>query len=234
MAKDNIANAEPKKRRGCLIPLLIVVFIFVALIIGIGVGVSGSTKSKQEAKSLLAETMGLTDQQEQDLLAVFDACGILEIKEVTEFQAGENHTSYHVRDVETDSYRGMDGTIVVWLNNDTKAAEEIYFDDHDIYVGGAVVAQVPAFYVSSAQRDEYRLEVQLLVKECLNYPDSAKFGSISKWAFGVNADGYDVVQSSVSAQNAFGVESTEDFQVLFDRATGIPVSLIIDGTEYIQ
>lgn len=225
-------NKEPKKRRGCLIPLVIFAVVIIAIAAGISAGVSGTPR--QEPKSLLAETMELTEQQERDVLAVFDACGILEVKEVTQFQAGEDHTSYHVRDVETDSYRGMSGTIVVWMDNGTKAVEAIYFDDHDIYADGAVVAQVPAFYVSSAQRDEYRLAAQLLVKECLNYPDTAKFGSISKWAFGVNEDGNAVIQSSVTAKNAFGMESTENFQVVFDRTTKAPVSLNISGTEYIK
>lgn len=115
-----------------------------------------------------------------------------------------------------------------------KAVDAIYFDDHDIYVDGAVVAQVPSFYVSAAQCDEYRVSVQLLVKERLSHPDNAQFGNASQWAFGVNEDGYDVIQSSVTAQNAMGVESTEKFQVLIDRSTGAPVSLNIGGTEYIQ
>lgn len=178
-------NNEPKKRRGCLIPLAIFAVVLIAIIGGIAAGVSGT--AGQKPKSLLAETIGLTEQQERDLLEVFDACGVLEVKEVTQF-----------------------------------------------YVDGAVVAQVPSFYVSSAQCDEYRVSVQLLVKECLSHPDSAQFGSASKWAFGVNEDGYDVIQSSVTAQNAMGVESTEKFQVLIDRSTGAPVSLNIGGTEYIQ
>lgn len=227
-----MSNNEPKKRRGCLIPLVIFAVVIIAIGAGIAAGIGGV--SKQEPKSLLAETMDLTEQQEQDLLEVFTACGILEVKEVTQFQEGESQTAYHVRDVETDSYRGMDGTIVVWLDNSTKAVNAIYFDDRDIYVDGAAVAQVSSFYVSSAQRDEYRVSVQLLVKECLNYPDTAQFGSASKWAFGVNEDGYDVIQSSVTAKNAMGVESTENFQVLIDRSTGSPVSLNIGGTEYIQ
>lgn len=227
-----MSNNEPKKRRGCLIPLAIFVILFIAIIGGVIAGVNGT--EGQGAKSLLGKEMALTEQQEQDLTAVFEACGILEVKEVTTFFEGEEQTSYHVRDAETDSYNGMKGTIVVWLDNETKAVSAIYFDDYDIYVDGAVVAQVPDFYVSAEQRDEYRLAAQLLVTECLSYPDSAKFGSISKWAFGVNEDGYDVVQSSVTAKNAFGVESTEKFQVLFDRATGAPVSLNISGTKYIN
>ena len=134
-------NNEPKKRRGCLIPLAIFAVVLIAIIGGIAAGVSGT--AGQKPKSLLAETIGLTEQQERDLLEVFDACGVLEVKEVTQFKEGESQTSYHVRDVETDHYRGMDGTIVVWLDNGTKAVEAIYFDDQDIYVDGAVVAQVP-------------------------------------------------------------------------------------------
>ena len=112
-------NNEPKKRRGCLIPLAIFAVVLIAIIGGIAAGVSGT--AGQKPKSLLAETIGLTEQQERDLLEVFDACGVLEVKEVTQFKEGESQTSYHVRDVETDHYRGMDGTIVVWLDNGTKA-----------------------------------------------------------------------------------------------------------------
>lgn len=42
-----------------------------------------------------------------------------------------------------------------------------------------------------------------------------------------------MIQSSVTAQNTMGVESTEKFQVLIDRSTWSPVSLNIGGTEYI-
>lgn len=168
-------NTEPKKRKGCLIPLAVFAVALIAIIGGIAAGIGGA--AGQKPKSPLAETMGLTEQQEQDLLEVFDACGILEVKEVAQFKEGESQTSYHVRDVETDRYRGMDGTIVVWLDNGTKAVDAIYFDDYDIYVDGAVVAQVPSFYVSAAQCDEYRVSIQLLAKERLSYPDSAQFGS---------------------------------------------------------
>ena len=221
---------KPKKRIGCLIPVVVVLVIIVGAVVGIGMAISGDGTAK---KSLLAETMGLTEQQERDMLAIFEACGIGELKDVTQFQAGDNHTSYHVNDDETEHYSGVDNTIVVWVLNGTKEIEAIYFHDYDIYVNGAVIAPVSDYYVSSAQRDAYRVDAQLLVKQFLNYPDTAKFGAASKWAFGVQ-DGYDIIQSSVTAQNAFGVETTTDFQIKVDRTTNTAVSLIMDGTEYIQ
>lgn len=224
---------EPKvkKRHGCLIPCIVIFIIFAGLI-GIVINAVVPGNYDEMEKSLLAETMELSDLQEQDMLEIFDACGIVEIKEVTQFQAGTEHTSYHVRDEETNHYQGMGGNIVVWVSNNSKTIEAIYFNDQDIYVDGIVVAPVSDYYVSSAQRDQYRVDVQFLVKEVLNYPDTAKFGSASAWAFGVK-DGYDVIQSSVTAQNAFGVESTENFQVKVDRSTGTVVSFIMGGTEYI-
>jgi hypothetical protein len=229
--KSSTTDAPVKKRRGCLAPFLVIVIVFALLCIGIGVGVSSSGGTINQ--SLLAKTMDLTEQQEQDMQAIFDACGVVEIKEVIKFQEGEENTSYHIRDDETEHYIGMSGNIVVWVNNGTKAVESIYFNDQDIYVDGAVVAQVPDYYISSDQRDAYRVSAQVMVKKCLNYPDTAEFGAASKWSFGVR-DGYDVIQSSVTAKNAFGVESTEDFQIKVDRATGTAVSLILGGTEYIQ
>lgn len=220
-----------KKRRGCLLPFIVVFIIFAAIIGGIVVGVSSSEGTAQ--KSLLAKTMDLTEEQEEAMLAVFSACGIVELKEVAEFQSGEDHTSYHINDDETEHYSGVDNTIVVWITNSTKAVEAIYFADQDIYVNGSVVAQVSDYYVSSTQRDEYRVTAQLLVKQCLNYPDTAQFGAASKWSFGVQ-DGYDFIQSSVTAKNAFGIESTERFQLKVDRESGEPVSLIIGSTEYIK
>jgi uncharacterized protein (UPF0333 family) len=231
--KSSTTDAPVKKRRGCLLPFLVLLFALLIIGIAVGVATSGGTASSSAQKSVLAETMDLTEQQEQDMQAIFDACGVVEIKEATKNQEGEESTSYYVRDDETEHYTGMNGNIVVWVDNSTKAVKAIYFDDQDIYVDGAVVAQVPDYYISSEQRDAYRVSAQTLVKECLNYPDTAEFGAASKWSFGVR-DGYDVIQSSVTAKNAVGVESTEDFQIKVDRATGTAVSLILGGTEYIQ
>lgn len=233
MRKD-VNGAKPKAPKGCLIPVLVFVgILLVGLIVGVSVGVS-SSKDSLPPKSMLAETMDLTEQQEQAMQKIFDACGIVELKEVTLFQEGEHSTSYHVNDDETEHYKGADNAIVVWVDNETKTVQEIFFSGHDIYKDGTVLAQVPQFYVSAEQRDSYRAAAQMLVNQCLSYPDSAKYEGAHGWSYGVSDDGYAVLKSTVRAKNAFGMEGSHSFQVLFDVTTGTAVSLLIDGTEYLK
>lgn len=232
--KKDVNGSKPKTPKGCLVPLLVLAgILIIGLVVGVSVGMSGS-KSTPQKKSVLAETMGLTEQQEQAMQEVFDACGIVDLKEVTLFKEGENATSYYVEDDETEHYKGAENTIVVWVDNATKAVQEIYYSSHDIYKDGAVLAQVPQYYVSAEQRDTYRTNAQMLVNKCLSYPDSAKYESSTGWSYGVSDDGYAVIKSTVNAKNAFGMEGSHDFQVLFDRSTGAAVSLLIDGTEYLK
>lgn len=218
---------QEKKKRGCLIPIVIILifagaFTFVIMQI--------ATNSEQyQAKSILAKELELTTDQEAAMLDIFTQCGIGEITSASKFQSGEDHTSYHLKDEETDAYKA--GTIVIWVNNNTKAVESIHFQDYDIYLNGTVVAPITNFYVNSADRDSYRVSAQLAVNQLLNYPDTAKYPAISGWRFGIE-EGVVIVQSSVTSKNALGVEATLNFQVKFE--SGTIISLILDGTEYIQ
>ena len=222
-----------KKGHGCLVTVLIVLLLFGA---GLSFGVSQMLEnpeqySSQPKKSILAETMELDASQEADILKIFEACGIGEIVSASVFQPGENHTSYHLEDKETAAYKNLEYTIVVWIDNSSKVIESIYFHSQDIYLNGEILSPITAYYVNSADRDEYRVASQLAVKQLLNYPDTAKFPAISGWAFGIENDTI-IVQSSVTAKNAFNMESTSTFQVKF--VSGDITSLILDGTEYIN
>ena len=168
------------------------------------------------------------------MLDIFERCGIGDIKDAKLFKEGDSRTSYYVNDEETARYSGADNTIVVWLLNDTKAVDAIYYDDYTIYEDGQVQQQMAECYVPKALQDEYRVSCQLLVKQYLAQPDTAKFESGgSKWAFAVEDD-LDIIQSTVTGKNALGQDITEKFQVKMNRSTGSPVSCIIGGTEYIQ
>ena len=222
----------PKKKKGlgCLAPILIIFFLFV---FGLVVGLSQATKNpvQHEEQSLLAKTMELDSSQEASMLKIFNDCGIGEITSASVFQAGEDQTSYYLEDAEVAVYRGAEYDIVVWVDNATKSIESIYFHSQDIYIDGEVLSPITAYYVNSADREKYRVSSQLAVQQLLNYPDSAEFPAIKGWAFGVE-DGIVIVQSNVTAKNAFNMSSTYAFQVKFD--SGNIVSLILDGTEYIK
>lgn len=225
---------QKKKGKGCLITLLIGIAILIGFIVLIAVVVNTAGDSTPtETKSELATVMDLTDEQEATMLSLFKSCGIGELSSVKKFQEGEDRTSYHIDDKETASYQSVSGTIVVWVDNATKTVQEIYFNDNTIYADGKVQGQLPDYYVSKEAREKYLISAELLVNQCLNYPDTAEYPASSTWRYGVQ-DGYDVVQSTVTAQNAFGVQDTMQFSIKFDRKTGNAVSLILDGKEYIS
>lgn len=182
-----------------------------------------------QTKSILAKELDLTTEQETAIIDVFTQCGIGEITSASKFQGGDGHTSYHLEDEETSAYKA--GTIVVWITDEAKTIEAIYFQDQDIYIDGTVIAPVTNYYVNSTDRENYRVASQLAVNQILNYPDTAKYPAISGWRFGIE-EGVVIVQSSVTSQNALGVEATLDFQAKFTN--GNISSLILDGKEYIQ
>lgn len=219
---------QKKKGHGCLISMLIIIFMFGASI-AFGITQMQKNPERYAKKSTLAKTMELDSDQESNILKIFTDCGIGEITSVSVIQSGEEQTSYHLNDKETAGYNH--GPIVVWINNKTKTLESIYYQDQDIYIDNTVIAPVTDYYINSTDKSEYRVASQLAVKQILNYPDTAKFPSISGWAFNIE-DGIIIVQSEVTAKNAFNMESTSKFQVKFD--SGNIVSLIMEGQEYIN
>lgn len=224
------SSKQQKKKNGCLIPFIIILIIFVGFFYVI---IRMAQNSEQyHPKSVLAKELDLSTEQETKMLEIFEQCGIGDITEVSLFQEGEGHTSYHLDDEETAFYSSLDNKIIVWINDESKQIESIYFHDQDIYIDGEVIAKITDYYVNSEDRDKYRLASQLALKQLLNYPDTAKYPAISGWKFGIEEDGI-IVQSNVTAKNALGVEQENIFQVTFDKDDNI-ISLIVDGTEYIK
>ena len=221
---------QKKKGHGCLVTIL-VVFILLGASIAFGVSRMATNPEQYAKKSTLAKTMNLNSTQEANMLKIFESCSIGEITSASVFQESEDHTSYYLEDKETEFYKGAEYAIVVWVDNASKTIESIHFHDQDIFLNGNVLSPITDYYVNSTDRDKYRVSAQLAIKELLNYPDTAKFPAISGWAFGIE-DGTIIVQSTVTAKNAFDVESTSAFQVKFE--SGNITSLIMDGTEYVK
>lgn len=189
------------------------------------------TANSKYEPSLLASVMELNEDQDLAMQDIFNKCGILELKSVKEFQSGEEKTSYHIEDIETEDYKNLNFTIIVWVNNDTKAVEEIYFHDQDIYVDGEVLAQVSDYYVSRKQRMNYRVAVQLAIAKLIKYPDTAKYKSDGGWDFDI-VDDYIIAESSFDAKNDFGMTITENFTAKFDRSSKKLVYLKLGDDEY--
>lgn len=226
---QQIQSVQPLKKKShgcCLTSIIIFLLLFTLLCIAITVGIDSTnqTSANQKKASLLARELDLSDKQESDMLSLFAECGIGEITDIKLVQSGAEHSSYHMSDNEVSQ-------IVLWISSD-KTVESIYFHDYDIYVDGEVIAPITNYYVNTNDKNEYRIACQTLFEQILNYPDTARYPGIHSWKFGVQEDGTIVVQSTVQAKNAFGMESSSDFQVIFYNH--IPISFIVDGQEYIQ
>lgn len=236
-------NDQPtkKSKKGCAIAAgiiggVLVAFVVLIIVLSSTLGKNrpaSNTRSDTVQASQLAEVMKLDAEQEKAMLEVFAKCGIGEVQSVERFQEGEQRTSYYVEDEETIHYSGADNAIVVWIGNSSRSVKAIYFHDETIYEKGEVKAQLSDFYVPYEMIEDYRVAAQMLINECLQYPKTAKYGAKSKWSVGVR-DGLDVLQSTVTAKNAFGMESEMKFTVKFDRKTQAPVSVILDGEEMMK
>lgn len=223
-------SRKKKHSYGCLTIMVGLLIVFAAIATVMSLTMDNATSTNK--KSVLAKELDLTTEQENKMTAIFQSCGIGEIVSATKFQGDETHTSYHLSDAETSFYKGVDYAIVIWVTNETKSIEAIYFHDYDIYVDGEVIGQITDYYVNKENRDKYRVSAQMAILEILQQPDTAKFPAISGWAFGVD-EGISIVQSSVTAKNALGAEITSKFQAKFNGEGNI-ISLILDGTEYIN
>jgi len=226
--------SKPKKKgHGCLSTIFIVFFIFLMLgiILNILMIKFPQDASSTNQQSILAKTMDLDSDQEANMLKILEACGIGEVTSVSVFQSGEDQTSYYLEDKEIEVYKGAEYDVVIWVDNTNKTINSIYFHDQDIYLDGKMITPITDYYVNSSDRDKYRVATQLAITELLNYPDTAEFPAISGWVFEIEDDTI-IVQSTVTAKNAFNMESTSTFQAKFvsDSIT----SLIMDDTEYVK
>lgn len=219
---------EPKKKRGCLIPILVVMLAMGAF--AFAVLPRGTSTTDNKSYTILGKGLDLTKGQETAIVEIFDQCGIGEIQSVQEFQSGEKQTSYWLADSETQNYKGADYAIVVFINNADKTVDQIYFHDHDIFIEGQIVDSIKNYYVDSESAMKYRTSSQMLVDQVLQFPKSAKYPAKSGWAFSIDGDTV-IIQSTVTAKNAFGMEADMKFQVKYQN--GNPISLILDGKEYL-
>ena len=95
--------------------------------------------------SVLSRELDLTEEQEAKMVALFEQCGIGEIKSCKLFQDGVDETSYFMDDENTAGHQSPGDAIIVWIINETKEVESIYYRDNTIYADGQVQAQVTDF-----------------------------------------------------------------------------------------
>ena len=93
------------------------------------------------------------------------------------------------------------------------ANEDLYDSQNGGYLKNYNDVHIPEKEVTWEVYDELRTLAAEEVKACLNYPNSADFGTLD-WRVGRNDDKYQII-GSVMAQNALGVAKEINFSVWF-------------------
>lgn len=108
---------------------------------------------------------------------------------------------------------------------------EVSYAGNILYKDGELLDNINNYVMTDDEEIQYQNATERMVKSVLVAPSTAEFCGILEYRFGKNND-IITVQGYVDSQNAFGAMLRSDFQAQFEGST--PISLIIDGTEYLQ
>lgn len=208
-------NIKPKKK-GCIVPILIIF----ALIGGMVLAIS----SAADIENGIFENVSI--EESAKAREILKECGIENIKSVThdELLDYDGLIGYRVS-TELDKI----GDVCVYFDNEK--LRQVRFLGQYLYRNQQVEAVAQDFYVTTDEATSYQINCQKAIKELLKSPATAKFPNIAEWGF-KKEDGVVTVQSYVDAQNSFGAMTRSYFQ--FKIKDNTVTSLIFEGTEYIK
>ena len=228
--------------------LFLIVFIFVVTIIvqyetgksdnnekaQIEIAQTETTQNETETlkdanpELMLASEIDLDDTKITAIAELLDKCGIVKLNKVEFFSKyddkdDDSGTIYYL-DAVTSLKTRIDLMLCLLLDG-TVDQINVKMRDTQIYADG----KIKYGFLTTDEENTYRVSSELLIKELLLSPSSAKYPSRSEWNI-FRDDEFIVLQSSVESKNAFGVEIKSKFQLKW--VNGNPASLILDGKEY--
>lgn len=221
---------KEKKKRGCLIPTLIILALFVGLMIVIIQGASSSMKNKSE-QTMSGKYIELTEEQSKNLDEVLKSCGIESVKNIEHDELLDNAHSADETGYRITISDSIDN-IILYLDAD-KNVYSIRYADYDLYTNGESLATIDDYTVSLDELNKYQYSCQETVKSVLKSPNTAKFPNYTEWGWKQEKNLF-YVQGYVDAQNGFGAEIRSTFQFIIDMNTDTIQSFIFDGTEMIN
>lgn len=170
---------------------------------------------KNLSETQMGQVMELSAKEEEAVLAVFDECGILAVREVKRLVSNENSATFAVNDAETVNFPDTKDGIVVELDNSTKTVTSIDFQKHALYRNHTAIGKASDFYLSSVQRDHYLELCLTAVKSRLTLPETAVFPAKTAWKYTMN-DKNVTVESTVTTKDDSGAFRTQLFTAEFE------------------
>lgn len=209
-------KTQKKKKKGCLIFLLIIVCISIlfGLLNNFGLlQVEDKAKLTASAKQI-KEVCNVTDEQAIAIEEILISCEITPIEKIEYddmldgmFNAGD--TGYRLQS------KGVKN-IIMYLNSE----KEVIIVRHasiDLFSENTYKKKLSSFYLTTSQETTLQLSVQNGVKSIIKSPSSAKFPSITKWNFHRDPlTNIVTIASYVDSQNSFGAMIRSEFIVLYE------------------
>ena len=222
--------------------LFLIVCVFIVIIVQYETGKSDNNDKAQiesaqieidtlndpSPKLMLADEIDLDDTKITVIAELLDKCGIVKLNKVeffAEYDDDDSSGTIYYLDAVTSRKTRIDLMLCLLLDGSVDQIN-VKMRDVQLYADG----KIKYGFLTTDEENTYKVSSQLLVKELLLSPNSAKYPSSAEWNM-FREDDYIVIQSSVESKNAFGVEIKSKFQVKW--VNGNPASLILDGKEYL-
>ena len=216
---------------------IVALFIGVPLIMGIisgGKSYINNTDTPKEEKVVKEEKStkyeGLSKDQETKIDEILSQCKIDDVESIDRDEGLDNahfegETGYRIKTPYANN-------IILYLDKD-KNVNLIRYMDIDLYADKEVKDTMDNYFLTTDEATNIQIKCQNLVKQLLKAPKSAKFPNILNWEMAKNKNKI-TAKSYVDAQNGFGAEIRNDFQITINTDTDTVESFILNGEEQIK
>ena len=220
-------NKKEMKVKGCLVKILGFLLIFLFLIPVIVKLVAPQIKLEDQQST---KYEGLNRVQETKINEILSQCKIEDIESIDRDEGLDNahfegETGYRIKTPYANN-------IILYLDKD-KNVSQIRYMDMDFYADKEVKDTMDNYFLSGEEASMLQIKCKKFVEQLLKAPKSAKFPNITEWAMSKNKN-IVKIQSYVDAQNGFGAEIRNDFQITINTDTDTVESFILNGEEQIN
>lgn len=220
-------NKKENKAKGCLVKILGLLLIFMVSMLII-VKIVGPQVNLEDQQSTKYED--LNRNQETKIDEILSQCKIEDVESIDRDEGLDNahfegETGYRIKTPYANN-------IILYLDKD-KNVSQIRYMDMDFYADKEVKDTMDNYFLSGEEASMLQIKCKKFVQQLLKSPKSAKFPNITEWAMEKNKN-IVRVQSYVDAQNGFGAEIRNDFQITINTDTDTVESFILNGEEQIK
>lgn len=226
---NNVYTINPKKKKGCLIAIILIIFVPMSLILSAILFGPDYAKAPKDI-SIIMQYTNTKKEQANNINEILKQCDITNVKEIKHDEMldgayGGDEKGFRIN---TD----LANNIILYLRNDN-TVYYINYADHDIYNNNQVISKISDYALTLNEKSDLQYKSEQLIKQTLKSPSTADFPNINEWKYYKDKEKI-IIQSYVDSQNSFGAKTRGEFRITMSSDQKDILSLIIDGKEYLK